>query len=163
AEIAGVSIGSLYQYFPNKDAMIVALHRRHAQQMHAVMTAALEGSRHGSLRASLGTLARALLAAHLVEPALHQVLERQFSFFDEPKDLAGPYAVVTARVRALLEQHRDELVPQDLDLATYMVLRTLEALVHAAVLEPPPGVSLAALEGSITDVLVRYLAGRTPR
>jgi AcrR family transcriptional regulator len=33
AERAGVSVGSLYQYFPNKDALIAALHTRHIEQM----------------------------------------------------------------------------------------------------------------------------------
>jgi AcrR family transcriptional regulator len=33
AEVAGVSIGSLYQYFPDKSAIFVALHGRHIDQI----------------------------------------------------------------------------------------------------------------------------------
>ena len=162
AETAGVSIGSLYQYFPNKDALIVALHRRHSLQMRAVMITVLDGSSGASLRESISGLTRALLAAHLIEPTLHRMLEREFSFFDDQKDEAGPYSVVIRCVRGLLERHRDELVPENLDLATYLCLRTLESLVHAAVLEPPRGISLPELEAAITDVIVGYLVGRRP-
>jgi hypothetical protein len=98
----------------------------------------------------------------MIEPRLHRMLEREFPFLDDVKDEHGPYAVVIERVRLLLERHREQLVPENLDLATYITLRTLESLVHAAVLEPPRGASLQELEGAITDVLVGYLVGRRP-
>ncbi len=37
AERAGVSIGSLYQYFPSKDALLVALAERHVEQAFAAV------------------------------------------------------------------------------------------------------------------------------
>src|SRR5947207_4379776 len=42
AERAGVSIGSLYQYFPNKDAIVAELARRHIAEIGAVAWPALE-------------------------------------------------------------------------------------------------------------------------
>src|SRR6185436_18877511 len=37
AEAAGISIGSLYQYFPDKQAIFMALHDRHVDQVrHAI-------------------------------------------------------------------------------------------------------------------------------
>ncbi|HEY7903491.1 MAG TPA: helix-turn-helix domain-containing protein, partial [Casimicrobiaceae bacterium] len=56
ADVAGVSIGSVYQYFPNKDALVVALHARHSRRMQAVMTAVLDGTNEASLRDNIAGL-----------------------------------------------------------------------------------------------------------
>jgi len=45
AEAAGISIGSLYQYFPNKDALIVALEERHLHDARAALSVAITGWR----------------------------------------------------------------------------------------------------------------------
>ncbi|MFI4902715.1 MAG: TetR/AcrR family transcriptional regulator [Burkholderiales bacterium] len=163
ADVAGVSIGSVYQYFPNKDALVVALHARHSRRMQAVMTAVLDGTNEASLRDNIAGLVRALVAAHMVEPGLHRILEREFPFFDDAPDPAGPGAVAVARVERLLAVHRDELAVDDLALAAWIVLRTLESLVHAAVLEPSRAIALPALEAAITDLVSGYLlAGDRP-
>jgi len=39
AKRAGVSVGSLYQYFPNIDALIIALFERHHEKMQAMLQA----------------------------------------------------------------------------------------------------------------------------
>src|SRR5438093_9899970 len=41
AEQAGVSIGSLYQYYPSKEALVAAVIDRHNQQLRQVVRAAL--------------------------------------------------------------------------------------------------------------------------
>src|SRR5271170_3526962 len=41
AEVAGVSIGSLYQYFPSKEALVAAVVDRHSQELSAVTRSAL--------------------------------------------------------------------------------------------------------------------------
>jgi AcrR family transcriptional regulator len=40
AEAAGLSIGSLYQYFPDKDALLVALHNRHLDEVRSQLLGA---------------------------------------------------------------------------------------------------------------------------
>jgi len=55
------------------------------------------------------------------------------------------------------------VLPADTALASYMVLRSLESLVHAAILEPPPGVPLSAVEDAIVDMIAGYLVGRGGR
>jgi AcrR family transcriptional regulator len=46
---AGISIGSLYQYFPNKDAIATALFERHARGIDAIVQTALADLRRAEL------------------------------------------------------------------------------------------------------------------
>src|SRR5271154_532489 len=69
AERAGVSIGSLYQYFPNKDAVLVALTERHIEAGAAVVApllARLEAST--PLDDALRGLTAAMVALHRQRP-----------------------------------------------------------------------------------------------
>lgn len=159
AERAGVSVGSVYQYFPNKDSLITALHERHAAQMYAVIDTVLANSQPRTLRAHIAAMVQALLAAHRVEPELHRVLEKEFAFFDAPKDQSPADNSIQQRVRQLLEQHRDEIAPRNRDLATWVVLQTLDSLVHAAVIDAPPQFAARAVERAIVEVLMGYLSG----
>ncbi|MGE8319563.1 MAG: TetR/AcrR family transcriptional regulator [Comamonas sp.] len=163
AERAGVSVGSVYQYFPNKDSLITALHERHAMEMHAAMDTVLAGTQAPGLQEQLAAIVHAWLAAHQVAPELHRVLEKEFPFFDAPSDQSAADQGIHHRIRQLLEAHRDEVVPQDLDLATWIVLRTMESLIHAAVIPPGSPHPMAQTEQAIVDMLGCYLCGGVRR
>ncbi|MGB3819514.1 MAG: TetR/AcrR family transcriptional regulator [Achromobacter pulmonis] len=157
AETAGVSIGSLYQYFPNKNALIAALHDRHDQQMLALIDQVLDGNPAATLRERVAAIVAASLRAHLLEPALHRVLEREFPLFDPPRDHSRADQDIHRRMRHLLELHRAEIAQPDRELATYVVLRIMESMVHAAALEPPAGFSAGQLEQAVVDAVMGYL------
>jgi AcrR family transcriptional regulator len=72
AEIAGVSIGSLYQYFPNKLALIEAVRRRHFDEVLAVLRAAADDRM--TRRKRVEALVDGMIAVHSRYPAAHRVL-----------------------------------------------------------------------------------------
>jgi AcrR family transcriptional regulator len=82
AELAGVSVGSLYQYFPNKEALIAALHARHGEQMMQVIQRALTEAMDATLDDALSGLIEATVEAHRVDADLHRVLEQQLGHHD---------------------------------------------------------------------------------
>lgn len=160
---AGVSVGSLYQYFPNKEALIVAVHERHVEQIGQVMDAILGGCRTGALPDYIAAMVRAALAAHLVDPRLHRVLEYEVPFVEMTKDHGEISRAAHARVQKWLEEWRDTIAPPNLDLAAWVVLQTIRSLVHAAVLDPLPQFTIPDIEQAITNVVLGYLCYRPAR
>lgn len=74
AERAGVSIGSLYQYFPSKDALTLALLQREAERFHADASAALAIAQGP---AALRRLIEAAVRQQLERPELARLLDEQ--------------------------------------------------------------------------------------
>ena len=72
AEVAGVSIGSLYQYFPGKLSLVDAIRSRHLQDSLGVLRAALADNLTPSAFAV--SVVRGMIAAHTRYPGLHRIL-----------------------------------------------------------------------------------------
>lgn len=157
AERAGVSVGSLYQYFPNKDALITALHARHGEQMMAVIQRALTKAMDGTLDDALSGLIEATVEAHRVDSDLHSVLELQLGAMDMASLEEEYVGVMEERVVALLVRHRGVITTPDLKLAAFMLMHSAHALIHAVVLERPKGVSLKTATQEIVHMLKGYL------
>ena len=64
AERAGVSIGSLYQYFPNKAALIAALIKNHVDAVSQLTQQIVEHSATSTLKDGLKKIVRAGTSAH---------------------------------------------------------------------------------------------------
>jgi AcrR family transcriptional regulator len=157
AERAGVSVGSLYQYFPNKDAILVALAERHIdagfEQLRSLM--AEVRSAPADLQAVLRRFVEAMVALHAGEPRLHRVL-----FEEAPlpaalrRGLERREQAFAGEIRALLEALPGVRV-RDPALAAHLLVQTVEGLVHGFVLHPPPEVD--AFVDEVVHMLHSYL------
>ena len=158
AERAGVSIGSVYQYFPNKDAILVALVHRHLAEGTAALEPHLQrlsgGARFDDV---LPDIVHATVALHALAPGLHRVL------FEETQ--------LPPTLRAELDELEDRLVdlaadalaadpssrPVDPRLSARIVISAIEGLTHRLVLRPPPGVAPDGIAREITELVRAYL------
>jgi AcrR family transcriptional regulator len=78
ADRAGVNIGSLYQYFPNKEAIVAELQRRHIAQTREKLRSALDSLyTQRTLQEALEVLVRAMTEEHLIEPAVHRAIAEE--------------------------------------------------------------------------------------
>ena len=77
AEVAGVSVGSLYQYFPGKEALVAALIDRHNQKIMRAVRGELAEAMHLPVEQAVRKLVAVAIKAHRIDPRLHRVLAEQ--------------------------------------------------------------------------------------
>ena len=159
AELAGVSIGSLYQYFPNKEALVASLVERHTNEMVELVEAKLSDLFDAPIEVALPELVKAAIAAHAVNPKLHKVLNEEVPRIGRLKQVTNAEEKINALLRAYLEQRRDRILPQNLDLAVFILGRTVEDLTHAVAIERPDLLDDGQIEQEITNLLLSYLVG----
>lgn len=128
---AGVSIGSLYQYFPNREALIAALVARQVERTIAACDRALADPRQ-PLAGGLRSFARMAMDVHRVDPRLHRIL-----VVNCPADVVGELAAGARRhlieaLTACLAARRDELPSSCVPAVAALLIETaFEAIVHA--------------------------------
>lgn len=160
AEKAGVSIGSLYQYFPCKEALVAAVMDRHNQELMHVVRGALAEIAALPIKQAVRKVVAVAVKAHRVDPNLHRVLAEQIPRTGRLENVEAFNRENYALFRAYLESHRDEIRSVDLGLAAFVCVTSIEALTHTAVLhhsESLRGEALGALVDEATRLLVRYL------
>jgi len=163
AERAGVSVGSLYQYFPGKEALVAAVIERHQQELMQTVRGELAEIFAQPLEGAVRRLVAVAVKAHSVDPELHRVLAEQIPRVGKLEKLDAFNRENYTLFRTYLERHRDELRVGDLELAAFVCVTSIEALTHNAVLHYPRRLSdevLAALIDESARLVTGYLTDR---
>lgn len=160
AEEAGVGIGSLYQYFPSKEALVAAVTDRHHQELRQVVRGTLADFATLPVEQAVRRLVMVGIEAHRVDPKLHRVLAEQIPRTGRLKNVEAFRREGYKLFGAYLEGHRDEIRAVDLGLAAFVCVTSIEALTHTAVLHHSEILSHVAIEALVdeaTRLVVRYL------
>jgi AcrR family transcriptional regulator len=158
AERAEVPVGSVYQYFSNKEGLLIEICDRHTERVVTLLDEKIAGLGAGPIPPAVRTFVREMLELHAEDPALHQVIYANAPLLeDKVRDLGGEAAM---RVSAWLSLHEARVRPSDLDLAGFLLARAVEAITHVAVRERPEELSTGALEDEIVALILGYLGVR---
>lgn len=158
AEVAGVSVGSLYQYFPCKESLVAAVAERHQQQIMRTVRGEFAVLSTWPLRKAVRRLVVIAVESHRVDPKLHRALAEQIPRVGKLENLDSSSRENTALFAAYLESHRGELRVADLGLASFVCVTAIEALAHNAVLHHPEMLPDAAME-RLVDECARLVTG----
>jgi AcrR family transcriptional regulator len=160
AAVAGVSIGSIYQYFPSKEALVAAVSERHSHEVLQLMRKALVKVAARPIEVAAREFVSVAIDAHRINPQLHRVLAEQVPRIGRLENVESINQDVYALIRGYLDAHRDEIDVADPDVAAFVCVTAVEALTHAAVLRRPDILTEERAEmfvDEVTDLVVRYL------
>ena len=156
AERAGVSVGSLYRYFPNKEAIVAAICDVATRHDVAEVRAAMDAPEERPLREWLVSIVDYQLDRHrrLLEVG-RGVYRQQHHAFSLAQRVGG--GEVERHIRDVLARHRDEVRARDLDQAAFLVARGISALVRRALEESPERLDDPSFRDALIDLLLRYV------
>jgi AcrR family transcriptional regulator len=161
---AGVSVGSLYQYFPNKEAILLSLTERHMDdgQRRLAPLARAFATKPPPLQEGLERLVTTIVELHADSPRLHRVL-----FEECPRPPALQERITAAQALAVdviasWLSARAEVSATDTKLAAEMVVQVVEGVAHGLVIHPQPNREPRAYVAETVKMLYCYLLAERP-
>jgi AcrR family transcriptional regulator len=157
AKVAGVSVGTLYQYFGNRDEILGALQDREFERATHMMQRVLSNPGNAPDRQVARSVLEELIALYRSAPALHRVLAVEgLRLTPTERVQAFDFRMVNA-IRSFLVLAGPRMRRTNLDAAAFVVYQSVRASMLAYMLESPSGVDDAAVVDELTDLVFRYL------
>jgi AcrR family transcriptional regulator len=158
AKRAGVSIGTLYQYFPDKSSIVVALGEQTLERQFAAFEEELLAlvASEPDMEASVRALVIGLMDQKRMEPELSRVLLTSGAVGTE--DWTQEWLMKQRRlIRSALHIHRANIRPADLDVMAYVITTAFEFILQNAIVHEPLLVRDGRLADELAELAVRYL------
>ena len=157
AKAAGVSIGSLYQYFPDKQALVLAVMERHLGQMQEALAARLGELAKADLETAVREMVRAMLEVNRIQPRLHRVLLEQVPRIGALKRIHELHAQYEPLVTAWLEAHRDQLGVPSPSIAAFVLIAAVEGVLTRVLIDRTSWIEQGVLEAQLSRLVLAYL------
>jgi AcrR family transcriptional regulator len=153
AERAGVSIGTLYQYFADKQSILRALAERELRRTLTAVATALRGNPQASGEERVRAMVRAMVNAFSgrlrARRAVIQAILAQGASFEMMQPITAFLAQSEGDDRALVRLTREQ---------TFVLSRALMGVIRAAVIEEQPFLKSRSFEDEVVRLVLAYVA-----
>lgn len=158
AEVAGISVGTLYAYFPDKQAILLAMARRENEAVAASVAKALSGAdRDTSGEAPVRLAIRALIKGYGRRNKARRILMETLIASGGSDEIAG----AAQGVATLIVTHAAHLLPTAARIPSpigiFILTRAVDGVVRAATYEDAKFIATREFEEELTKLVLAYL------
>jgi AcrR family transcriptional regulator len=158
AEVAGVSVGSLYQYFSHRDAILHALQEREFERALELMNSVLARANLAKKpRETLTAVMQGLATLYGASPGLHRVLAIEGLRVARADRVHAFDARVLAIIRHFLGATDAPIRRRNVEAAAFVAFQSVRATMLASLLSDQPGLEVPTLVEELVDLVLRYL------
>lgn len=154
---AGVSIGSFYQYFANKVALLEALRERHVRRLWEKISAACDEVGARPLPSALRSIIAQTCAYNARHVALLAIIHRELPIHSHNSErLMLAQAALHQKMRAFFESHRSS-IKVNIDQALFMIPALGRGIFTSAAVEQPELVQQDQFVDDMVSAMLGYL------
>jgi AcrR family transcriptional regulator len=157
ADRAGVSVGSLYQYFPSKQALARALIRFHLERRMEALDQEVAAVAGLSGPEAAARLVSGLIGSVSIRRKVEHAILRSFCRVGDLLTLTELDDRMNATVEKFVRGLGDQVRPVDPKIAAFLISNTLRTAVLLSVLQQPDRLEDPAFERELVHLVVRYL------
>ncbi|MCB9593320.1 MAG: TetR/AcrR family transcriptional regulator [Sandaracinaceae bacterium] len=156
AERAGVSVGSVYQYFPNKEALVGELVDRYSRHITDMVVGELATLADQPPSVVAPRLVAAMIRLKREDPKLARVLREQIPRVGRMQRYEQQLDEIVAATTLYLARHRELLRAEEIEVMAFIAVHTVDAATHAGVVSKP-GLDDETLARHVGDLVLSYL------
>ena len=157
AERAGVSIGTLYQYFGDKNAVLLALARQELAAALAEVTRALQGEDDPTVEGRVRAMIRAMIHAFRGRQRARKAVVQAILAQGLGIELMAPVASFVATASAAIGSGPEAKLPGLSSQQLFVLSRSALGVIRAAVLEEQPFLRSRGFEDELVRMVMAYL------